>query len=281
MERGLRQGDPLSPFLFVLMGEVLNRMLQRAASLNMFKGISVGKESLQLTHLQFADDTLVFCEAEKAHLLKIKNVLLSFQAFSGLVVNFHKTGMLAIGKEEEWGQQAANLIECKLVQLPMTYLGIPLGASMRKRASWQCIIDKIHKKLQTWKCCCLSRAGRVVLVKSVLNSLPIYYLSLFRMPKKVAQEIIRLQRKFLWGGNKEGRPMALVKWELVQLSKEKGGLGVGDIEVKNAALLLKWWWKFATAEDQMWKRVINALHNEGQTLLPLCTTRKISGSGLW
>ena len=101
------------------------------------------------------------------------------------------------------------------------------------------------------------------------------------MPKKVAREIVRLQRQFLWGGNKEGRAMALVKWELVQQSKEKGGLGVGDIEVKNVALLLKWWWKFATAEDQMWKRVINAIHNEGQALLPLCTTRKRSGSGLW
>ena len=281
MERGLRQGDPLSPFLFVLMGEVLNRMMQRAASLNLFKGVSVGKDGLHLTHLQFADDTLVFCEAEQEYLLKIKNVLLSFQAFSGLMVNFHKSGLIVIGKEADWGQQAANLLECKLVQLPMTYLGIPLGANMRKRASWQCIIDKIHKRLQTWKCSCLSRAGRVVLIKSVLNSLPIYYLSLFRMPKKVAEEIVSLQRKFLWGGNKEGRPMSLVRWDLVQQSKEKGGLGVGVIEDKNVALLLKWWWKYATTEDQMWKKVVIALHNEGQALLPLCTTKKKSGSGLW
>jgi len=281
MERGLRQGDPLSPFLFVLMGEVLNRMMQRAADLNLFKGISVGKNGLQLTHLQFADDTLIFCEADQEHLLKIKNVLLSFQAFSGLMVNFHKSGLIVIGKEANWGQQAADLLGCKLAQLPITYLGVPLGANMRKRASWQCIIDKVHKRLQAWKCSCLSRAGRLVLIKSVLNSLPIYYLSLFRMPKKVAEEIISLQRKFLWGGNKEGRSLSLVRWELVQQSKEKGGLGVGDIEDKNIALLVKWWWKYATTEDQMWKRVIMALHNEDQALLPLCPTKKKPESGIW
>ena len=104
MGRGLRQGDPLSlghplsPFLFVLMGEVLNKMSQRAASLSMFRGISVGNEGTHITHLQFADDILIFCEAEEHHLLRIKNILLRFQAFSGLMVNYHKLGLLAVGK---------------------------------------------------------------------------------------------------------------------------------------------------------------------------------------
>ena len=122
----------------------------------------------------------------------------------------------------------------------MTYLGIPLGANMRKIASWQCIIDKIQKRLSSWKSSCLSMADRLVLIKSVLNYLPIYYLSLFSLPKKVANEIIRLQRRFLWTGNKEGKVMSLVKWEVVQQSKDRGGLWVGDIVVKNAALLFKW-----------------------------------------
>jgi len=251
MGRGLRQGDPLSPFLFVLMGEVLNKMIQRAVDLCMIKGISVGTEGVQITHLQFADDTLIFCEAEVHYLVRIKNILLSFQSLSGLVVNYNKSGLLVMGMDEVWGQQAAKVLECSLVQLPMMYLGIPLGASMRKSASWQCIIDKIHKRLQSWKSSCLSRTGRLVLVKAVLNCLPIYYLSLFKLPKKVANDIIRLQRKFLWGGNREGNHMALVKWEVVQLRKEYGGLGVGDIVVKNAALLFKWWWRFANERNPL------------------------------
>jgi len=73
----------------------------------------------------------------------------------------------------------------------------------------------------------------------VLNYLPIYYLSQFKFPKKVANEIIRIQRKFLWSGNKEGKFLPLVKWKIVQQNKDRGGLGVGDIVVKNAALLFK------------------------------------------
>ena len=121
-----------------------------------------------------------------------------FQSFSGLVVNFKKSGLIVLGKDEEWCQNVATQLGCTLLQLPMTYLGIPLGANMRKVASWQCIIDKIQKKLASWKSCYLSRAGRLILIKSVLNCLPIYYLSLFKLPKKVANEIIRIQRKFLW-----------------------------------------------------------------------------------
>ena len=178
------------------MGEMLNKMLQKAASLQMFQGISVGREGLQITHLQFADDTLIFCEAEMDYLWRIRNVLLNFQAFSGLVVNFHKSGLIAIGKEEEWSQQAANLLGCTLVQLPMMYLGISLGANMRKKASWQCIIDKIQQRLQNWKSSCLSRAGRLVLVKAVLNSLPIYYLSLFRMPRVWLRKSLACKENF-------------------------------------------------------------------------------------
>jgi len=124
---------------------------------------------------------------------------------------------------------------------------------MRKASAWKSIIEKVQKRLKTWKSSCLSRAGRLVLVKSVLNSLPLYYLSLFKVPKKVANDIVRLQRKFLWSGNKEGRYMPLVKWEVVMKHKSKGGLGIGDIVSKNAALLFKWWWRFVTEEGALWK----------------------------
>ena len=255
MGRGLRQGDPLSPFLFVIMSEVLNKILQQAIRFQLFKGVSVGNNNVQISHLQFADDTLIFSEANEQYLLRIKEILLCFQAFSGLVINFQKSGLIALGKDEDWSQNMADQLGCSLLKLPMTYLGIPLGASMRKVASWQCIIDKIQKNLASWKSCCLSRAGRLVLIKSVLNCLPIYYLSLFKLPKKVANEIIRIQRRFLWSGSKEGKFMPLVKWDIVQQQRDKGGLGVGDIVVKNAALLFKWWWRYANEEEPFWKRV--------------------------
>jgi len=168
---------------------------------------------------------------------------------------------------------------CSKAQLPIQYLGIPLGANMRKASSWQSIIEKVQARLQTWKSSCLSRAGRLVLIKSVLNSLPLYYLSLFKVPKKVANDIVRLQRKFLWCGSKEGRYMPLVNWEMVMKQKSKGGLGVGDIVSKNAALLFKWWWRFASEEGALWKAVIQAIHNEKAGLLP--ATKQPTTPGPW
>jgi len=117
---------------------------------------------------------------------------------------------------------------------------------MRKVSSWKTVLDKVQKRMKTWRCCGLSRAGRLLMIKPVLNSLPLYYLSIFKVPKKVANDIIRMQRKFLWNGQKEGRCLPLVKWEVVMKQKSAEGLGVGNIAVKNAALLFKWWWRNAT-----------------------------------
>jgi len=88
------------------------------------------------------------------------------------------------------------------------------------------------------------------------------------MPKKVADMINKIQRRFLWCGSDENRVSALVKWEVVQRPKAQGGLGVGDLLLKNAALLFKWWWRFACEEGAMWRSVIQSLHEEDHLLLP-------------
>ena len=129
--------------------------------------------------------------------MALKKVLLSFQTFSGLAVNYSKSGLIVFSKDDQWANRVATHLECKLVQLPCTYLGVPLGANMRKLSSWQPMIDRIQSRLNNWKGTCISRAGRVILIKAVLHSLPIYYLSLFKLPTKVAQEINKIQRRFL------------------------------------------------------------------------------------
>jgi len=132
MGRGHRQGDPLCPFLVIIVAEVLNRMLQKASSLGLIRGLSVGKQSICTSHLQFADDTLIFSEAEEPYIFMIQKILIGFQALSGLVVNYKKSGLIILGKDDSWAQRMANMTGCLLVELPVKYLGIPLGANMRK-----------------------------------------------------------------------------------------------------------------------------------------------------
>ncbi|XP_016168080.1 uncharacterized protein LOC107610554 [Arachis ipaensis] len=229
MERGLRQGDPLSPFLFVLVVDVLHRMVGQAVRNECISPLVVGRDGVKLSHLQFADDTILFCPPEDETMKNYKRLL------------------------SLWG--------CKEGTLPVKYLGVPLGANPKLVKTWKPIIDKVEEKLSLWKAKVLNKAGKLVLIKSVLNSLPVYYLSLYKMPKAVAEKLISLQRKFLWNKEDGRNGMALVRWELVQAPKKLGGLGVDDAMVRNFALLFKWWWRFAKEECLLWKKVVCSCNN--------------------
>lgn len=120
------------------------------------------------------------------------------------------------------------------------------------------MIDKLKKILSTWKRRHLSLGGRVTLINSILNSLPTFFLSFFKAPKKVIKTIVSLQRNFLWGGSEEKRKIAWVRWEKVCLPKKEGGLGIKNIEWFNKALLSKWRWRLLMGDEGMWVRVVKA-----------------------
>ena len=118
---------------------------------------------------------------------------------TGLRINYGKYVLIPLGCENQLIEELLATIKCGLAKLPVTYLGISLGANPRKILTWKPIIEKVEKRLAIWKANTLSKAGRLVLIKSVLNNLPIYYLSLFKIPKNVAKCIIQMQRRFFWG----------------------------------------------------------------------------------
>lgn len=117
-------------------------------------------------------------------------------------------------------------------------------------------------KLASWKLKTLSKAGRLTLIKIVINSLPVYYMSLFRMPKTIALEIVKLQHRFFWGESREGKMTTpAVKWESIELPKDLGGLGLGNILYKKLILLFKWWWRYSQSDNTFWKRLLISVHN--------------------
>ncbi|XP_072081248.1 uncharacterized protein [Arachis hypogaea] len=175
---------------------------------------------------------------------------------SGLSINFDKSSLIPLNCEEQWVHRMCRLWGCKEATLPVKYLGVPLGANPRLVKTWKPIIDKVEEKLSLWKAKVLNKAEKLVLIKSILNSLPVYYLSLYKMPKAVAEKLISLQRRLLWSKEDGEQGMTLVKWELVQAPRKFGGLGVGDDMVQNTALLFKWWWHFAKEECSLWKKVV-------------------------
>ena len=154
------------------------------------------------------------------------------------------------------------------------YLGLPLGGYPKKVSFWQSVIDKIQGKLDKWRRYNLSRGGKATLRKSVLSSLPTYYMSSFFMPEKVLSIIERSMKNFFWEGNKGGKINHLVKWELVNKAQEDGGLGFGGLRVRNLALLAKWGWRLTKEKNSLWGQVIMSIH--GRSLFNWHTSRKIN-----
>lgn len=256
-QKGLKQGDPLLPFLFNMVVEALNILLKRAMDLRLPKGVSVGvNDEVQLSHLQFADDSFLLCEAEKSEVLNLKRILRCFEVASGLKINFHKSVICGIGITGSALAEFACLLNCKSQNLPIKYLGLPLGANPKRKKTWKPVVDKVKLRLAGWKMKLLSFAGRLTLVKAVLSSIPVYYLSLFKLPEGIAKELDKIQASCLWGGPDLKCKIHLVKWSEVTKSIKQCGLGARRIRDVNVCLLLKWWWRFASEPMSLWYRVV-------------------------
>ncbi|XP_057529705.1 uncharacterized protein LOC130808238 [Amaranthus tricolor] len=226
------------------------------------EAIQVGKDQVCLKHLQFADDMLIFAPKNMLCINNYLRILDVFAMMSGLSLNYSKSCFISwSSRDQQWAREVASSMGCRHSSCPVTYLGFPLGDNMNKRSAWKPVIDKIQCRLATWKAKILSRAGRLTLIKSVLNSLPVYYMSMFKMPKAIASKIVSIQRSFFWGGLSENRKGCnRVKWTDIQLPKQMGGLGVGNIMHKNLMLLFKWWWRFSDSNNAMWKKILKSVH---------------------
>ena len=147
--RGLRQGDPLLSLLFLLLMEVLSQMLKKAVGGGLLKGFQVGRSEdsgVCVSHLLYADDTILFCDADPEQLLYICMVLTRFKAVIGLKVNMNKSEMVPIGEVVGLGDFAALLL-CHVGSLPLQYLGMPLGTSYKALGIWIPTIEKIERRL--------------------------------------------------------------------------------------------------------------------------------------
>uniref|UniRef100_A0A2N9EFE5 Reverse transcriptase domain-containing protein n=1 Tax=Fagus sylvatica TaxID=28930 RepID=A0A2N9EFE5_FAGSY len=262
--RGIRQGDPLSPLLFVLITEALSRMMTRAGEEGLLSGFQVGSLNnslLKISHLLFANDTLIFSDANPDHIFHIRLLFTWFEAVSGLKINLCKSEMVPVGCVPDL-ENLAGIMGCKTAQLPMNYLGLPLGAKFKSKAIWDPILEKMERKLAGWKRMYLSKGGRLTLIKSTLSSLPTYFLSLFPIPVAVASRIDKIQRDFLWGGMGEGKKFHLVNWAQVCQPVHLGGLGIRNLRIFNKALLGKWLWRFGNEREALWRLAIVAKYGD-------------------
>ncbi|KAK9275444.1 hypothetical protein L1049_022709 [Liquidambar formosana] len=182
-----------------------------------------------------------------------------------LKINMNKCAIVGINCEGDKIQRLAGQLRCSVGEWPFIYLGLPLGGNPYSEVFWGSVVDRVRRRLEDWKRALMSKGGRLVLIQSVLSSIPTYYLSLFRILVKVARSLEKLMRDFLWEGSGEGKRDHLVRWEIVSRSMSYRGLAFGNIVERNIALIGKWLWRLMGG---MLKQALECRPGVRENLLP-------------
>ena len=254
--KGLRQGDPLSPILFNLVVDVLTRMFQKAQDHELIKGLGCELIPQGVISLQYADDTILFLSDNVKKARNMKYILACFENISGMRINYTKSEIIPLNLGDQVKLSLVEIFGCPVGPFPIKYLGIPLHFEKLKREDLQPLVDKIVKRIAGWRGKLLSYAGRLVLIKTCLASIPIYLMSFFKFPNWALDLINSLMAHCLWNNFEEHGKLHLANWKLVNMKKDYGGLGVPDLKDLNLVMLGSWVKRFILDEGKLWHQIM-------------------------
>ena len=193
--RGLRQGDPLSPLLFIIAMEPLQRLFEMAARGGVLTDL--GGRSVKLRASLYADDAAIFLNPVRDEVQAVSTLLHMFGQASGLNINLSKCAAYPIHCHDVNLEDVLQGFPCPVKNFPCTYLGLPLHTRQLRRVDIQPIIDKVANRLPAWKGSFLNKSARLKLVNTVLSSIPVYFLTIFGPKKMGYQEVRQDQKGFL------------------------------------------------------------------------------------
>lgn len=254
--RGLRQGDPLSPYLFVLCMEKLSLAIQKEVEDGNWVPFRFPKNGPPVSHLLFADDVLLFTKARSSQARKVSSILEKFGQASGLKVNVNKSrAFFSAGVPPAKARKSTQITQIREAKTLEKYLGFPLSHGRQTKKDFDFITDRMTSRLASWKHNLLNRAGRVTLASSVLSAIPSYYMQTCWLPQNVCNHIDKISRDFIWKGN-QNKGLNLVNWHQVTLPKSLGGLGIRTARETNTSLLGKLVWDLQQDRDKLWVHLL-------------------------
>lgn len=257
--RGLRQGDPLSPYLFLLVSEVLSLNIIKASDNGVIQGIKLSRGCPGLSHLFFADDSLFFLQARPSNCIALKSILDDYCAASGQEVNPLKSS-LYFSPNTDHGTRigCGSIFGIPATCDPGPYLGLPTFWGRSKVDALAYVRDRINHKIAGWKLNLLSQAGREVLIKSVATAVPAYPMSCFLLPTTLCNTINADLARFWWGQDEDHGKIHWHSWRKLCTPKAAGGMGFRDLHTFNKSLLAKQCWRLLRNPNALWARILKA-----------------------
>jgi len=279
-QRGLRQGDPLSPYLFLICAEAFSCLLNSAEERGESIGVRVCQEAPSINHLLFADDSLLLFKIDNESADHVQNILSLYENCLGQTINKDKSSiMFSKNTRDEVKVTLMSELDIASEAHNGKYLGLPTYMGKSKSQTFTYLKDRVWKKIQGWKEKLLSKAGKDVLIKAVAQVIPTYAMSCFDLTKSLCDDIGKLICRYWWSQQEKENKMHWLSWDLLCSRKERGGLGYRDLHLFNLAMLARQGWRLITAPESLCAQVLMAkYYSDGD---PLAAQEKPGISYSW
>jgi len=232
-------------------------------------GTSICRGALPVSHLLLADDCFLSFKADESQAHVTKNILNIYEAASGQAISLPKSEIFySRNVSDELKHHVTSILHVRAVMGTGKYLGLPSTIGRDRTSTFAYIKDCVWQKMNSWSSKCLSKAGREVMIKSVLQAIPFYVMSIFQLPSTLIMTIERMINSFWWGHGRTSRcGINWLSWEKLSMYKVHGGMGFKDLSAFNLAMLAKQGWKFLTEPNSLVSRIFKARYFPSKSYL--------------
>ena len=237
---GIRQEDPLSPYLFIMCMEVLGFLILRRCEEKLWVPIRASRGRLAFSHLFFADDLILFAKADLKNCISVRETLDTFCELSGQKVSLNKSKVyFSPNTSPEMREELSEVLGIHSTPNLSKYLGFSIKHPGSSSQDFNFVVERVQNTLQGWNASLLSMAGRVVIAQSVLSAIPAYVMQGCILPTQILNNLDKVNRNFVWGSMEEKKKMHMVCWEKITKPKRRGGLGIQEARGRNLSLAAK------------------------------------------
>lgn len=266
--RGLRQGDPLSPYLFLLCAEGFSSLINDAEARGGIQGVTICEGAPSITHLLFADDSLLLLKANDENATQLRHVLQIYEMCSGQKINKDKSSIVfSKNTRQDVRDRFMQILDLTQEAASAKYLGLPVYMGKSKSRLFAYLKERLWKRIQGWKEKLLSKAGKETLIKAVAQAIPSYAMSCFDLTKSLCDEMSRMVCRYWWSQQDKENKLHWVSWEDMCRRKDEGGLGYRDLHLFNLAMLARQGWRILQNPDSLCARLLVAKYGVDGSIL--------------